>query len=157
MEFDFAKDLSIDKYRLDYECLTHASLYFRYADAYIQAKQEVARRSDALALAKADANINIRKIMNDNNVKFTEAIIASEVERDKSVLKAREELRQAETVASRLSIAVDAMEARKSELDNLVKLFLSGYYSAPMADSTVDTTNEIEKDIRRKLNDKKEN
>ena len=158
MEFDFEKDLSIDKYSLDKECLSHASLYFRYADAHVQAKKEVSRCTDALTLAKADANINIRKIMTDNNVKFTESIIASEVERDKNVQLAREELRKAETVCSRLGVAVASMEARKSELDNLVKLYLAGYYATPMSDSSqpVDVTAEIENDIRRRLNGKKE-
>ena len=38
-EFDFEKDLSINKYRLDEECLSHSSLYFRYAEAAAQAKK----------------------------------------------------------------------------------------------------------------------
>ena len=31
---DFQKDLSIDKYSLDKECVSHSSLYFKYAEKF---------------------------------------------------------------------------------------------------------------------------
>ena len=40
-EFDFENDLSINKFKLDEECLSHSSIYFRYAEAQQKAKSEV--------------------------------------------------------------------------------------------------------------------
>ena len=52
-EFDFEKDLSINKFRLDEECLSHSSLYFKYAEAQQKAKSEVSKAEDNLNLTLA--------------------------------------------------------------------------------------------------------
>ena len=63
----------------------------------------------------------------------TESLISSYLVMDKEVQKAKSELREAEEIYARLSVAVSAMETRRSELDNLVKLYCAGYFSTPTA------------------------
>lgn len=154
MNFNFEKDISINKYKLDEECLSHPTLYFNYADACVQAKLAVSRASDKLSLVKAEANISIRDDLSSRGIKFTESIIASEVEKHPNVIKARDELREAEETYSRLQVAVQAMDARRAELDNLVKLYLAGYFAEPHATAQASerVNDRVSDSIRKNLN-----
>lgn len=153
-QFDFEKDLSINKYKLDEECLSHSSLYFRYAEASITAKSEVSKADDNLKLVTAERNIAIRKAYSDNNVKFTEAVITSELEKDAKVLDAKNALREAQDIYAKLQVAVQAMDTRRSELDNLVKLYCAGYFSTPTASNETrkNVNEQTSNAVRRNLN-----
>lgn len=153
-EFDFAKDLSINKFKLDEECLSHSTLYFRYAEACIKAKSELSKADDTLKLVTAERNIAIRKAYTDKGAKFTEALIASELEKDAGVLKAKEDLREAQEVYAKMQVAVQAMDTRRSELDNLVKLYCAGYFSTPSASAEArnNINEQAAKTVRKNLN-----
>ncbi len=152
-EDDFQKDLSINKYKLDEECISHASRYAYYAEAGAIAKTNVSEAKDKLEFITAEANLRIRKNLTDSGQKFTEAMVASMLTMDSEVEKAKKELRDAETVFARLQVAVNAMDARRSELDNLVKLYVAGYYSVADGAGVKKTINEnTANDIRRNLN-----
>ena len=154
-EFDFEKDLSINKYKLDEECLSHSSLYFRYAEASITAKMEVSSAEDNLKLVTAERNIAIRKAYTEAGTKFTEAVITSELEKDEKVIEAKEKFRKAQEIYSKLQVAVSAMDSRRSQLDNLVKLYCAGYFSTPSAGEKTkknineQTANEVRKNLNR--------
>lgn len=134
-KLDFEKDISINKYKLDEECLSHSSLYSRYASAQASAKTGVTRAKDNLELVEAERNIAIRKELADKKEKVTEATVNSILIMDKEVIRAKREVREAEDVYAKLCVAVQAFEHRKSELDNLVKLYCAGYYSTPTSSS----------------------
>ena len=141
-KLDFEKDLSIDKFRLDDECVTHSGLYHRYSEMEADAKNQVGILADNLKLKMGEANIGIRNAFTKKELKFTEAVISAEVEKNDNVLEAREELREAELNLSRLQAGVRAFEHRKSQLDNLVKLYCAGYFSMPGNGKPKDTINE---------------
>ena len=130
---DFERDLAINKFWLDEECLTHPQLYYHYSELYAEAKHKVGSLADSLKLRMGEANIEIRNRFIKKELKFTEAVINSEVEKDESVLEIREALRTAELAQARLGAAVSAFEHRKSQLDNLVRLFVAGYFSSPVS------------------------
>ena len=154
-EDDFQKDLSINKYKLDEECISHASRYAYYAEASAIAKTNVSEAKDKLELVIAEANIRIRKNLTDSGQKFTEAMVTSMLTMDSEVQKAKAELRDAETTLARLQVAVNAMDARRSELDNLVKLYVAGYYSVADGAGVKKSINEnVASDIRRNLSKK---
>lgn len=149
----FEKDITINKYKLDEECLSHSARFAYYAEACAVAKTNVAKAGDNLKLVMAEANLRIRKNYAENGQKFTEAVIASELEIDKDVLNAKEQVRDTEEIYSRLQVAVQAMDARRSELDNLVKLYVAGYFSTADSGSTKKSINEqTSNDVRRNLN-----
>ena len=151
-EDDFQKDLSINKYKLDEECISHASRYAYYAEASAIAKTNVSEAKDKLELVIAEANIRIRKNLTDSGQKFTEAMVTSMLTMDSEVQKAKAELRDAETTLARLQVAVNAMDA---ELDNLVKLYVAGYYSVADGAGVKKSINEnVASDIRRNLSKK---
>jgi hypothetical protein len=128
---NFERDLSIDKYKLDDECLSHPVLYYRYSELAANAKNQVGILADNLKLRMGEANIDIRNRFIKKEAKFTEAVINAEVEKDRAVIEAREELREAELNLARLQAGVSAFEHRKSQLDNIVRLYCAGYFSTP--------------------------
>lgn len=152
-EFDFEKDLSINKFRLEEECLSHSSIYFRYAEAQAQAKTRVAKAKDNLELVKAERSVAIREKLSKSG-KVTEAMISSNILKDEEVLEATNKLRKAEDISAKLDVAVKAFEHRKSELDNLVKLYCAGYFSIPnVSDKSKNDVNEqMAREIRKNLN-----
>ena len=153
---DFQKDLSIDKYKLDEECLSHSSRYAYYSEAQAVAKSNVSKAKDKLELVQAERELAIRKEFDDSKTKVTEALIKSALIMDKDVVQAKAELREAEEIFGRLSVAVQAFEHRKAELDNLVKLYCAGYYSTPSAKEGVknNINSMTENSIRKQLNNK---
>ena len=155
-EVDFEKDISINKYKLDEECLSHSSLYFRYSSMQADAKTRVSKAKDNLELVEAERNLAIRKTLSESGTKVTEAMITSALIVDKGVIEAKNQVREAEDVFMKLSVAVQAFEHRKSELDNLVKLYCSGYYSVPNSGSDVkkDINEQTSSAVRRNLNKK---
>lgn len=152
---DFQKDLSIDKYKLDEECLSHSSRYAYYAEAQAIAKLDVSKAKDKLELVESESNLKIRKKFADEGQKVTESVIACTLAMDSDVIQAKAELREAEQIFARLSVAVSAMETRRSELDNLVKLYCAGYFSTPSTNGVRNNINSMtENGIRKQLNNK---
>jgi len=155
--YNFEEDLSIDKYKLDGECITHSQLYYHYSEMAANAKNQVGILADNLKLKMSEASIEIRNDFIKKETKFTEAVIAAEVEKDEAVKEAKEELREAELDLSRLQAGVAAFEHRKSQLDNLVKLYCSGYFSVPNGSGkTKESINEqASREIKKNLNGKR--
>ena len=153
-ELNFENDLGIDKYKLDEECVTHSALYYRYSELAANAKNQVGILADDLKLKMGVADIEIRNRLTKDEIKFTEAVIRAEVEKNKTIIELREELRQAELNLARLQAGVSAFEHRKSQLDNLVRLYCAGYFSTPMnSGKQRETVNEqASRDVRAGLN-----
>lgn len=152
-ELNFEKDLSIDKYKLDDECLSHSVLYYRYSEMTADAKNQVGVLADSLKLKMGEANIAIRNRFTKKEIKFTEAVINAEVEKDETVIDAREELREAELNLARLQAGVSAFEHRKSQLDNVVRLYCAGYFSTPSSGRVKENINDqAARDARARMN-----
>lgn len=152
-DFDIKTDLKINKYKLDEECLTHASTYNRYAEMATKTKTELTKAKDKLSLITAQRNIAIREEIAKSGSKVTEKMIESYLESDKEVLKAKKEVREIEEVNATFNAMLDSFDHRKSELDNLVKLYCAGYYSV-VGNKKETSTETTEKDIRKNLNKK---
>lgn len=153
-ENDFQKELSINKYKLDEECISHASRYAYYAEAQALAKSNVSKAKDNLELVMAERNMEIREQLSSGEKKVTEAMVNATIAKDEKVLEAKSELRDAEEVYSRLTVAVQAFDVKRSELDNLVKLYCAGYFSTVKSDgsSRKNINEQTSGDIRKNLN-----
>lgn len=128
-QLNIEQDLSINKYQLDSEAITLPGLYFRYSDAAREAKSLVSEKSDNLKVVTAERQLAIREQCANEGKKVTEAIIAAMVDSDPLVIEARKELREAESIYARINVAVSAMDTKRSEIDNLVKLYCNAYYA----------------------------
>lgn len=131
-------DIEIDQYHLENECITMSSTYYNYADMAREAKSLVSEKADALKVIQAERNIAIREQCANEGKKVTEGIIASMVQSDSEVVNAMKELREAEATFDRINVGVKALEIKKSELDNLVKLRCNGNYVDNVAKPTRD-------------------
>ena len=158
-DIDFQKELSINKYRLDEECLSHSTKYAYYAEAQAIAKSNLTKAKDELEYTIAEANLRIRVEYENQGKKVTEALISSAITLDDEVREAKEKLREAEEVYNKLSVAVQAMDTRRSELDNLVKLYCAGYFSTiqTQAETRRNINEQTSADLRRNLNKEKKN
>lgn len=152
IQVDFEKDISINKYKLDEECLSHSSLYFRYSSMQADAKTRVSKAKDELELVQAERYDVIKDEFEKKGTKTTIPMMEKAVLSDKEVLRAKNKLREAEDIYAKLSVAVQAFEHRKSELDNLVKLYCSGYYSVPESKKNINeqTSNAVRKNLNKK-------
>ena len=86
-EFDF--DLKINKYRLDDECLSHASRYAYYGEKCAEAKSALSEAKDNLELVISEVNTRIRDTLANAGQKSTEAMINALIPLDEEVKKAR--------------------------------------------------------------------
>ena len=146
--FDVQNDIEIDQYHLEGECVTMAAVYYKYADAAREAKSALSDAQDAVKVITAERNIAIREECASNGIKVTEGIIASRVDCDSQVVEARRAMREAEAVYLRLSAGVSALEIKKSELDNLVKLRCNMMY----VDNPMKPSSDIKSDIASERN-----
>lgn len=149
----FEKDISINKYKLDEECLSHASRYAYYAEASAVAKANVSEAKDRLELVEAELYDAIKDELEKKGTKTTIPMLEKALIMDEQVIEAKKALREAELVSSRLQVSVSAMDARRSELDNLVKLYVAGYFSTADGAGVKKSANEqASRDARKNLN-----
>ena len=139
---DIKSDVTIDKYHLESECITMSSTYYNYADMASEAKTLASDKKDALKVIQAERNIAIREQCANEGKRVTEDIIKSMVQCDPDVVNAMKELREAEATFDRLDVGVKALEIKKAELDNLVKLRCNGAYVDNVAKPTQEIKDE---------------
>jgi hypothetical protein len=128
---DYSKDLEINKHSLDNELLTQAQKMLRYSSEHAQAMYNRDRAKQSLDIVKANLDASIRAELTSAGAKFTEAVVDGKIRTAPTYIEAQEKYQKAEHEVQVLLGAVMAMNARRSMLENLVKLFLSGYWSEP--------------------------
>jgi hypothetical protein len=155
-ERDFAEMVAINKYKLDEECLRHASDYYYIAEKLAQARAQADAVADRLSVVLAEANIKVRREAELSGLKVTEGLVASHVEISSDVISCRVALQEAKATQYSLDAGVKAWEHRKSQLDNLVQLFIRAYYSNPAENGAPEGAIEktVKRDVRERLNRK---
>jgi GH25 family lysozyme M1 (1,4-beta-N-acetylmuramidase) len=139
---DFAKDMKINRFKLNEDCEAQPSLYHFYAHEYALARSERDAAKDALDLVMGQREMAIR--LNPPEVKITEAVITALLVQDEEVQSAKKALREAQTKVDILYASTSALEHRRSELDNLVSMWVKDYYSGKQ--------DEVETSLRNNLN-----
>jgi hypothetical protein len=128
---ELRKSITINQYKLDKECITHAKRYQQAHEIYMELKDDVSAIRDKLNLERALADTRARDAINEAGGKVTEALVASIAAKDEAVLALCNELRVAEYNAGVVQGIIQAFDHRKSQLDNLVKLFIANYWALP--------------------------
>lgn len=130
-KFNFETELEIDKYALDEEWLKQPNLYFHWSQAKTQA---LAERDDAkrkLDYKKSTLDLAVRKDPKNWGLdKPTESSIASVIVGDKDYQKELKTFQEANHDYNILEDSIRALEQKRSALDNLTKLHISGYYTS---------------------------
>lgn len=129
---NYEQDIRIDETALDVEWLEQPSLMMKYARVAIEARKKLDQAKEALDVAKAELDKNIRSNPERFGLeKITEGAITSAILTHKDYAKANQEMIEAKYQTDMANAAVRAVEARKDALENLVRLFGQSYFAGP--------------------------
>ena len=126
--------LDIDLNRLDKEWLEQPRLYYKFAEAQAKARKEKDTAYAELKIEQAEAYLAVRSNPKRYKLpeKITEGLINNTATTLITVKEAQEKLRDATYKYDLLSGALEALNQRKSALENAVKLHGQNYFSTPM-------------------------
>lgn len=125
---DFKQDVAIDRFKLEEECETQPSIYGYYASQFAEAKSDAERAKSRYDLVLAEKDLSIRRNP-PMDVKLTEASISALVTESSDVQLAKEAVLVANAKVNNLEAAIFALNQKKSQLDNLVQLWIKDYYN----------------------------
>lgn len=144
------EDVRINRFKLEEECDRHPSIYFYWAEKLAEVKAETDHLTAREKYLRAKAAHDLRTNPPDGR-KLTEAGIAEETELNGEVQKVSIELNEKKKQRYHLEAAVESMNNRKRELDNLVDLYIRGYYQTP--NGRKPSTDDVQEAHRNRLNE----
>ncbi len=164
---DYEKDINIDSEALDLEWINQPSLMYKYSEHAAITKHEMDRTKERMEIVKADLDSQIRNNPKDFGLpKVTESAIQGAVTLQPKYKKAVEQYHEVKYEYGVAMAAVNAIDQRKSALENLVKLLCASYFAGPqtprdlskeyLAKKEQTQSNAKVKIKRRKKNEKKE-
>lgn len=148
---NYEKEIVIDENRLELEWKKQSQNYLTISKEAAHADTEAKRSKENLEVVKAELYLSIRKQMEEEGEKVTEAILDSKIKRHESYKDAMSQYLNDNHAAQILKSAVQAFDHKKSALENLVKLKLAGYYSEPKDSKMQDA---VEQEARKSQKDK---
>jgi hypothetical protein len=155
-ENEFGTEHKINKYHLPEECERHVSAYHYWAEQAAEAKSDLNDLETALKLIIAQTEIKLRTKWNDVKYgKQTDAAVKAAIEINTEVMTTKQEICAMQRRVNILAAEVYTMEHRKAELDNLVTLFIKGFYAAPHGGKQETPTDEIQRKLNKNLNHKR--
>ena len=129
---NYEKDITIDPDALDVEWLSQPRLMLRYAQHLAKVRQRLDEAKQALDIAKAEADKDIRTNPGDYDIeKITEAVVANAILTEKRYKRAYTEYLETKYEVDMAQGAVNAFEHRKAALENLVKLYGMQWFAGP--------------------------
>jgi hypothetical protein len=128
----YKEDLTIDPLNLDEELKWQPSLFMKWSELYAEASHTYDRKKEALEVLYAQLYESVAISPESYDIdRVTETSIKSAVVQMPSYRRAIKGLYEAKKKMTILASAKDAMRHKKDTLENLVRLFLSGYFSDP--------------------------
>jgi len=127
--------LEIDEYNLEQEWSRQPKLFFEWAKKAADSRLKMDEAKTAVEITRAEVDSEVRA----NPARFgiegriTEKVVEAAVCQSSRYAGAVRKLGVAKHRYDVLSALVSALEQRKSALENLVRLYLSNYYSEPKA------------------------
>lgn len=129
----YQEDMYIDENALDVELLEQSSLMVKYSTLLAEAKQERDLAKEALDLTKAEVDRDIRNDPDKYELpKITEPVVSGAILMQDEYQEALKTLHDANFEVNVLQGVVNAIDARKSALENLVKLYGQEYFAGPV-------------------------
>lgn len=139
-ESSFREELRIDKYNLDEECGKQPYLTFKWAALAAEAERRVNKAKIAMELCRANLDADIRKSPSKYGLetKMTESAIQGIILKNEDYRLAEDTYVEAKRRHGVVMAASRGINDKKSELDNLIKLFLNNYYAEQYVPKAVD-------------------
>jgi len=156
---DIETELKINKYKLDDECENQPNLYNYYATQLAEAKTEKSILKNKLKFFSSKIELGISSNLDDKGktpegIKVTLPVLASMVTTNETIVRINDDLVQVDKAVYHLEAIVASFDQRRSDLDNLVRLYCKSYFSLP-GGVKKDSNTEASMDARKKLNKEK--
>ena len=126
----YKDDLRIDRHTLDEEWMRQPGLFAKYSEEYAESifLRDKAKDQMELINAEIDSDVRADPVEFGMEGKVTDKAIASAVSQAEEVIQAKGDYLEACKDCNVLLGAKISFEHKKSALDALVKLYLSGYW-----------------------------
>jgi len=132
MSNNYEKDVSIDPEQLDVEWLGQPGLIFKYSKKSAEVQQELSNAKEALELTKATLDKKIRSNPEKYGIeKITETVVSNTIISQEDFKEANQVYQEAQFEVNILRGVMDALNNKKSALENLVKLHGQNYFAGP--------------------------
>jgi hypothetical protein len=130
---DLSKDprFEVDRRALDEQWESQPALFLEYAEKLAEVNAEVDRLKDGVEVVRAQLDSRVRKELAASVAKVTEAMVTAAIASDKDMIETLKILREAQKDAAILKAEVQALDQRRSALENLVRLHGQEYYAVP--------------------------
>lgn len=133
-EYNYKEDVGIDPGELDVEWLKQATLYAKYAQLAPDANDRVRKLEQKLKVIRSqlilEASEKGEEVLG-KGVKPTGQPIEAYYRTNQEHIETKKELFEAMREAEMINNALFALQQKKTALENLTKLVLSGYFAAP--------------------------
>lgn len=159
-DYNYDQDLFIDINQLEVEWLNQPHRYKKYAALCMDAEDSKNKAKQSLDLKKAILDGEIRDNLKEQGIKVTEAQVLSQILQHDDYLEVEDNYNKKCHEYNILKVAVESFRQRKSALENLVKLALAEWFSAPIEPRSIESIrqisyNEIDEMVIKNLNNKK--
>lgn len=128
---NYEKEIIINEHSLDKEWTKQSQNFMAISKEAAESDTEAKRAKEILEVIKAELYLSIRKNMEEEGEKVTEAILEAKIKIHPEYKTAINLYLDNLHASQILKSAVQAFDQKKSALENLVKLKLAGYYSEP--------------------------
>jgi len=156
-DFDFSDMVKINKFALPDECQEHASLFHQICEQEAEMRDKLNWAKDGYEYTLAKRELWYRTNWEESWGKMTDSSVKSNVLNDGDVRKAKERMFAAQKKLDIVVAAKNAMEHRKSMLNNLVSMLISGFFASPKGARMENRNAEGERQLRKNLNEEEEN
>lgn len=138
IKLNYSRDLEIDQYNLELELLAIAKQIMAYSEAHVQAQFNRDRAKQRRDVAEAELDLVARSEPYPKDIPIsaktgqpTETAVVNWIHKQAKYQEAQLQQQQDEYVVNMLQAAVFAFQAKKTALENLVRLFGMKYYAEP--------------------------
>lgn len=119
----------INRYKLEHHCEETPGLILKYAGMCGQLKSQRDTLKGKLKYQEGEIELKLRRSP-PKDVNTTEAAFKALLASNDTLQAIRDEILQTEREINAYEAILSALETRKKEEDNLVRLFVAGYYTA---------------------------
>lgn len=146
-------DIKLNKLDLDSAAEEQASIFYYWSELLADKRKEKDKTDDALDYLQAEKTL-FYCVNPKTDIKPTADNVKSMVQSDHDVVVAKNKLRDLEHDVNVLFSAVNSMEQKAKQIDNLRHLQISGYYS--ISNPRVGKQDDIANEARAGLNRRKD-
>lgn len=125
---DFEADVKINRYKLEEVAEESSTIYLYWSEQAAEKRAELSKVKERIALMEAETDSQIRATADK---KPTEAEIKNRVLSNPEIQKQKEKQIALQKEYDILTGVLRALEFKKSSIEDLVRLYLAGYYSDP--------------------------